>query len=897
VKNSFNQISQDADKSDFTSLRFWLFPVLLAFLLVATAQYNFLLFHTLAELFAIIIAFIIFALAWKTNEFTTNRFLLFLACGYFWIGSLDLLHALVYKGMSIFPVGGANASTQFWIGTRYLEAILLFSASFSTRANFNKDRVFGIFGVISLILSYLILSEQFPASFIEGSGLTPFKVNSEYAIIAILAASIFCFYRQRKNLDPREFQLIIASIVLTMAAELAFTFYVSVYGLSNMVGHIFKFFSFWFIFHAVVTTNLKKPYQELIQSQKYNRRLFDDSSIGMALCHMDGQLIDINPAFAAIIGRTVEETKTLSYWDITPETYARDEQRQLEDLSRTGACGPYEKEYIHKDGRLIPVRLSGTLIEEDGTQLILSSVEDISEHEESKAAQVKAERELQESEHRFQTILDNTPAAVTIRDPQGVFLFSNQTFSAWVNKAPEEVIGKTPGDFFPPEQAAQISDSDREILTQGLFSTTEVVRLFPDGKTRTLINNKCPIYSADGNITAFGNILTDITEFKETEAALRQSQKMEAVGQLTGGLGHDFNNLLQIMSGNIELMRFLDNIDDKMEGHLDKVQRAVLKGKALTQRLLAFSRKQALSPKATDINDLAQGLENMLKRTLGEPVELRTILEPNLWSAMIDPDQLEHALVNLALNSRDAMPDGGKLSIETANITLDDGFAQQREDVTPGDYVLVAVTDTGQGMTPDDVMRAFDPFFTTKGVGEGSGLGLSMVYGFVKQSQGHVSIYSEIDKGTTVKIYLPRTKLEIEDSEAPEAMQFARGNERILIVEDDPMVREVPSAILRGMGYGIVEAKDGREAIQHLQTEKFDLLFTDVVLPGGMNGRQIADQARKLQPDIKILFATGYAENAIVHNGQLDKGVIMVNKPYLRQELLSKIRFVLGEGN
>jgi CheY-like chemotaxis protein len=300
-----------------------------------------------------------------------------------------------------------------------------------------------------------------------------------------------------------------------------------------------------------------------------------------------------------------------------------------------------------------------------------------------------------------------------------------------------------------------------------------------------------------------------------------------------------------------------------------------------------------------DVSRLIQGLEDMLRRTLGEAVELRVEAPAGLWTAMIDPHQFENALVNLAVNARDGMADGGTLVIETANVTLDETYAAQQDEVTPGDYVLVAVSDTGAGMAPEILGKVFEPFFTTKDIGKGSGLGLSMVFGFVKQSRGHVTIYSEVGHGTTVKLYMPRSESDV----APEGSKVvgrtpARGTERILVVEDDESLREVPVQILRRQGYQVVEAGDGKAAIEHIRGgQPFDLLFTDIVLPGGMTGVEIADAAQRLRPGIKVLYTTGYTQNAVVHNGQFDPGVTLVHKPYRQDELLNKVRALLDSGD
>ena len=406
-----------------------------------------------------------------------------------------------------------------------------------------------------------------------------------------------------------------------------------------------------------------------------------------------------------------------------------------------------------------------------------------------------------------------------------------------------------------------------------------------------------------GELGALMGLLNRTAESLESQRAaiehldrqLRQSQKMEAVGQLTGGVAHDFNNLLTVILGNAELMAEAVRDRPQLAKMVEMTARAAERGAELTQRLLAFSRRQPLDPRPVDVNRLVAGMDPMLRRTLGEHVEIERVQGAGLWTAMVDPGQLENAILNLSLNARDAMPNGGRLTIETANAHLDAAYAASQGEVEPGQYVMVAVSDTGTGMDAATMERAFEPFFTTKDVGKGSGLGLSMVYGFAKQSRGHVRLYSEPGQGTTVKLYLPRADgADQPGARASAAAAPARGSGRILLVEDDDLVRENAAGQLAGLGYEVVVAKSGPEAFAVLEKDgAFDLLFTDIVMPGGMNGRELAERARALRPGLPVLFTSGYTENAIVHHGRLDRGVELLAKPYRLQDLAAKVRAVL----
>ncbi|MCK1283888.1 PAS domain S-box protein [Bradyrhizobium sp. 44] len=392
--------------------------------------------------------------------------------------------------------------------------------------------------------------------------------------------------------------------------------------------------------------------------------------------------------------------------------------------------------------------------------------------------------------------------------------------------------------------------------------------------------------------------VTERTEqLRKNEEALRQSQKMEAVGQLTGGVAHDFNNLLQIIIGNLEtLQRNLPAEFARLQRAAKNAMAGAQRAATLTQRLLAFSRRQPLDPKPLDVNALVHGLSEMVHRTLGETISVETVLGAGLWRVEADPAELEAAIINLSVNARDAMSKGGRLTIETSNAHIDEAYVASHTEVVSGQYVAIAVTDTGVGMDSKTVAQAFEPFFTTKAVGKGTGLGLSQVYGFVKQSGGHVNIYSEVGHGTTVKLYLPRLAAEtagqehLDSDPAPEAAK----EETVLVLEDDDEVRAYSVDSLRELGYRVIEAHDGPSALRLLERQpRVDLLFTDVILPGGLTGAQVAAQAKTLRPALKVLFTTGYARNAIIHHGRLDKGVQLIVKPFSFSDLATKVRDVL----
>jgi signal transduction histidine kinase len=403
----------------------------------------------------------------------------------------------------------------------------------------------------------------------------------------------------------------------------------------------------------------------------------------------------------------------------------------------------------------------------------------------------------------------------------------------------------------------------------------------------------------DQLVTTNEELLEQATQRERAESQLRQAQKMEAIGQLTGGIAHDFNNMLGVIAGALDLMqRRLNSGVYGIERFIEAAKTATERGAALTHRLLAFARQQPLAPEPVDINKMIAGMSDLLRSTLGEHFQIQSVSAGGLWTANADAHQLESAVLNIAINARDAMPEGGKITIETGNAYLDDAYCRHYADVDPGQFVMVAISDTGVGMKPDIIARAFDPFFTTKPVGSGTGLGLSQVYGFVKQSHGHIKIYSELGAGTTVKIYLPRLingEAKKDKITPPVTVRTGDSSEAILLVEDDPLVRRLTTEALRELGYTVFDSESASDARALLErVPEIKLLFTDVVMPD-VNGKKLADEASRLRPDIKVLYTTGYTPNAVVHGGMLDAGVHFLSKPFTLDQLAAKVRAVLDE--
>jgi PAS domain S-box-containing protein len=433
-----------------------------------------------------------------------------------------------------------------------------------------------------------------------------------------------------------------------------------------------------------------------------------------------------------------------------------------------------------------------------------------------------------------------------------------------------------------------------QVLRGEPFEQQEIVIRPTDGRAPLhLVVSGRPLRSASGAISGAALVYHDISGSRETERKLQQSQKLDAIGKLTGGVAHDFNNMLTVITGTTEtLVAGLQHLPT-LQKTAELIDQAAERCSELIQHLLAFARRQPLQPRNVDINGTVLDMAKLLRPTLGEQIEINSTLDPEVTTSHIDPSQLANSVLNMAINARDAMPGGGKLLLETRNVVLDEAYAAANPEVLPGPYVMLAVSDSGTGMSKEVQDRVFEPFFTTKEVGEGSGLGMSMVYGFVKQSGGYIRIYSEEGHGTTIKLYLPPARRQTEAA-APAAAPLLRGWETIMVVEDDSLVRNFVAAQLQSLGYKTVAAADARAALVIIDNgQPFDLLFTDVIMPGGMTGRQLADETAKRRPGIKVLYTSGYTDNAIMHHGRLDKGVLLLTKPYRKSQLAKMVRRAL----
>lgn len=504
------------------------------------------------------------------------------------------------------------------------------------------------------------------------------------------------------------------------------------------------------------------------------------------------------------------------------------------------------------------------------------------------------EGQVETSEEKHRIFMEQARDGIFVLDIERKIIEANRETENLLGCSRSDILGRKLEDFLSSDNTPDIRNKLTQLLSEKVIRIEKICFQHADGKL-IYVDATSTLIEVDG-VPSILFIAHDVTERTKLEHQLRHSQKMEAMGQLTGGIAHDFNNLLTIIICNAEILTEKFSNNENILPTAAMILSAGERASELTRQLLAFARRQPLQPKPADINRLITGMEGMLRRTLGEHVEISLNTKAGLWEVTIDATQLESAILNLAVNARDAMPSGGKLMIETGNVTFDDQYAQRHDEVRPGDYSMIAISDTGIGMSPEVIRRAFEPFYTTKEVGKGTGLGLSMVFGFIKQSGGHIKIYSEVGHGTCIKMYLPRN-LNAAANTAPRAEianPLPRGNEAILVVEDDQLVRQHAITQLSTLGYQVMAAENGTQAIEILNRgDKFDLLFTDVVMPGGINGRALADKALEMRPGLKVLFTSGYTHDVMLQNGRLDPGVRLLTKPYRLRDLATNIRNAL----
>jgi len=635
-------------------------------------------------------------------------------------------------------------------------------------------------------------------------------------------------------------------------------------------------------------TDARQTERALQQQLEERRQLFDASQDLIMIMDSRGHIVQISPSSTTVLGYRPDEMIGRSGVDFIHPGHLDQSREEMRALRRGGSPKLADTRCFHKDGREVWLSWLGNW--SDQAKRFFFVGRDMTEAR-------LAEESLRESEHLARNIVETALDAFVQTDDRSTILNWSSRAEEMFGWRRDEVLGRNAIDLI-------VGEGERERVRSGLARFLESA----DGQT---LNRRRELmvrrrdgkeFKAELSVTAlrrresilFNVFYRDLTDKIASEERIRHAEKMEAVGQLTGGVAHDFNNILTVITGTIEILADAVAKEPELAAITKMIDEAAGRGAELTQHLLAFARKQPLQPREIDVNSLIIDTAKLLRPTLGEQIQIESVFEAESCVAVVDPNQLTTALLNLALNARDAMTGGGKLIVETGAAYLDEVYASAN-DVSPGHYVLIAVSDTGTGIPSSMLARVFDPFFTSKGPGKGTGLGLSMVYGFIKQSAGHIKIYSEEGHGTTIKMYLPPGKTPTAVAEGVIPASIEGGHETILVVEDDRLVRDYVLAQLHALGYVTLQAANAAEALAIVAAGKpFDLLFTDVIMPGKMNGRQLADELMKTRPDLRVVYTSGYTENAIIHHGRLDSGVLLLAKPYRKSDLARIIRRALS---
>ncbi|TQF40404.1 histidine kinase [Bradyrhizobium sp. UNPF46] len=635
-------------------------------------------------------------------------------------------------------------------------------------------------------------------------------------------------------------------------------------------------------------TEARRAERQLQQQLEERRQIFDTSQDLIMIMDARGHIAQVSPSSETILGYRPDEMIGRSGADFIHPDHLELSRAEMRAMRQGERIKPADTRCFHKNGHEVWLSWLGSWSEQAHRFYFVGR--DMTEAR-------LAQESLRESERLARNIVETSLDAFIQTDETGSILNWNSQAEQLFGWRREEVLGKSTIDLI-------VAESERERARAGLKQFLEN----EDGRTlnrrRELICRRRDgkEFKAELSVTAlkrregllFNVFYRDLTDKIAADERIRHAEKMEAIGQLTGGVAHDFNNILTVITGTIEILAEAVEKEPQLAAITKMIDEAAARGADLTQHLLAFARKQPLQPREIDINALVVDTAKLLRPTLGEQIQIESVFEEENCVAVVDPNQLTTAILNLALNARDAMPGGGKLIVETGAAYLDEVYASVN-DVRPGHYVLIAVSDTGTGIPANILTRVFDPFFTSKGPGKGTGLGLSMVYGFIKQSAGHIKIYSEEGHGTTIKMYLPPGKTPAVVGEGVTPAAIEGGHETILVVEDDKLVRDYVLAQLHSLGYVTLQAANAAEALAIVAAgEPFDLLFTDVIMPGKMNGRQLADELMKTRPDLKVVYTSGYTENAIIHHGRLDSGVMLLAKPYRKSDLARIIRKALS---
>ncbi len=951
---------------------------------------SYLLFHSLIELTTIVIAFALLTLTWNTSRFLPTGYLKILGIGYGFVALIDLFHSLTFKGVVILPSNSANLPTQLWIAARCLQALLLLVAPFYIRRNLNERMFLIIAAFVTTSTTALVFSGFFPDCFIEGKGLTQFKIVCEYVISLLLVVALVLFNRERSAFKSKVFTLIVASIVCTIGAELAFTSYISVYGPANMIGHFLKLVAFALLYKALVVTGLKEPYElifhdlkdaeqalrhnqeqleELVHERttelesvnraleseieehkhakeklfRLNRELHAISTCNQVLVHAQDELTLLNDICRIVcdeagyrmawVGNALnDEAKTVQpvasggfddgylarahiSWAADSE-YGQGQTGRVIRSGQTGCCQDIATDPLAAPWRENALRrgyhssIAMPLKDENGatfgafmlyaaepnafTNDEVRLLEELASDMAFGIMTLRTHVNHEQAQKQYQTIIQTALDGFIVVDSNGRLLEANDAYCAMTGYSRDDLCAMSLFDVEEALSPEEIEQRLPQIIQHG-GSHFESRHRCKDGR---VIELDISITHSPDMGGRFYGFLRDITGRKLLEEQLRQSQKMEGIGQLAGGIAHDFNNILTVIGGYCLLLQMDGGFSDEKKTGLEAIASSVEKAAQLTHGLLAFSRKQPLIMKHENLNDVVQHVHKFLARVIGEDISFQSACCGAELPIVADRGQLEQVMINLATNARDAMSGGGTFTVKTDGAFLDTSFTDfHGNNVPPGSYALLTVSDTGTGIGKEHIDHIFEPFFTTKEVGKGTGLGMAIIYGIIKQHNGFIDIYSEIGTGTTFRIYLPiDEKANGYHTIKYEPVPIAGGNETILVAEDEPSVRALLAKVLQSHGYNVLLAEDGKIAIEKFKANQdiIRLILMDMIMPK-KNGKEAYEEISLMMPGVKVLFSSGYTADFIEDRGIEGETVELIMKPVQPMELLRKVREMLDK--
>jgi PAS domain S-box-containing protein len=845
-----------------------------------------------------------------------SRALLVLASGYLFTAIAAVVHGLTFP--NLFATSGllnAGPQTTAWLYMIWHGGFPLFVVGYALLKGEDNSRaikgsvgasivwaVIAVFAAMAAAIFVLTEKAHLLPLLIVDKGFAPALFGTALAVWALnLVALIVLWTRRPHSVLDIWLMVVLCAWLFDLASSALLN--ANRYDLGFYIGRLYGLGAACFVLGVLLLQNinlqarlsrllvaLRRESASEQRRHSERERLFtavvESSNDAIIAKKLDGTITAWNPAAERLFGYSAAEAIGRHIDLIVPSERLDELNDILTRVSQGETVAHHETLRVTKHGRLLSISLSVSPLRSISGEIIGASkiARDITE---SKRTQAALTQEIEERQRIFETSQD----LILVTDTKGTFVQVSPSSMTILGLRPENMIGHSAMEFIHPDDLESTRQEMRSARHGHLMRNFETRYVHKEGHAVNL--SWMGTWSEPVRRHFF--VGRDLTEKQAAEAQFRQAQKMDAVGQLTGGVAHDFNNILTVITGTIGILEDALAHDPQLSAIAKMIDDAAERGASLTKHLLAFARRQPLQPREVDVNTLVLETIKLLRPTLGEQIQINPLLAENASPALVDPNQLTTAILNLAINARDAMPSGGKLVVETSNVSLDEDYAAMNRDVVVGNYVMIAVSDTGTGIPAANLERVFDPFFTTKEVGKGTGLGLSMVFGFVKQSNGHIKIYSEEGHGTTVKTYLPRaTGLSDTPLESLTTASIAVGNETVLVVEDDALVRRYVITQIESLGYKTLEASRASEALKIIDgPNHVDLLFTDVIMPGSMNGRQLVNEALVRRPGLKTLFTSGYTENAIVHHGRLDTGVLLLAKPYRKADLARMIRLAL----